>query len=83
MAEDDYYFFHLEGLLVVTQDGKTVGRITDLLPAPDSDLLVVTAESGGREVLIPFVKTICVELDMARRRLVIDPPKGLLELNEI
>lgn len=83
MAENDYYFFHLEGFRVVTQDGVTVGRITDLLTAPGSDLLVVTAESGDREVLIPFVRTICVELDMVNKRLVIDPPEGLLDLNEI
>lgn len=82
MAEDDYYFFHLEGFTVVTQDGAIVGRITDLLTAPGSDLLVVTADSGG-EVLIPFARTICVELDMTRGRLTIDPPEGLLELNEI
>jgi 16S rRNA processing protein RimM len=83
LAEDDYYFFRLEGFEVLTQDGVSVGRITDLLTAPESDLLVVTAESGGREVLVPFVRTICVELDTARKRLVIDPPEGLLELNEI
>jgi ribosomal 30S subunit maturation factor RimM len=41
--------------------------------------LVVAGENG--EVLIPLVADICVAVDVARRRIVVDPPEGLLELN--
>jgi ribosomal 30S subunit maturation factor RimM len=30
--------------------------------------------------MIPFATSICVEIDMARKRIVVDPPEGLLEL---
>ena len=40
------------------------------------------AVDGGRgEVLIPFVADICKDVDMAARRITIDPPEGLLDLN--
>jgi ribosomal 30S subunit maturation factor RimM len=42
--------------------------------------LVVTGARG--EVLIPLVAAICTEIDVARRRIVANPPEGLLDLNE-
>ena len=42
--------------------------------------LVVTAEGGG-EVLVPLAAAICTAIDPAAKRIVIDPPEGLLELN--
>ena len=43
--------------------------------------LEVTADSGGGAALVPFVKAICVEVDLVGRKIRIDPPDGLLELN--
>jgi ribosomal 30S subunit maturation factor RimM len=33
------------------------------------------------EVLVPLVTSICVSIDVAARRIVIDPPAGLLDVN--
>jgi len=33
--------------------------------------------------MVPFVRDICVEVDPDGKRIVIDPPDGLLDLNEI
>jgi 16S rRNA processing protein RimM len=39
--------------------------------------------AGGRgEVLIPLVAAICTRIDLASRRIVVDPPEGLLEVND-
>jgi ribosomal 30S subunit maturation factor RimM len=35
---------------------------------------------GGREVLVPAVAPIVVDVSVSERRIVIDPPEGLLEL---
>jgi ribosomal 30S subunit maturation factor RimM len=35
------------------------------------------------DVLIPLSRSICVEIDLAGRRITVDPPAGLFELNEI
>ena len=76
-----YYLHQFTGFLVETKRGRKVGRVKDFLSVPDNNLLVV--EWKGQEVLIPFVESICVSVDTDRRRVVIDPPAGLLELNEI
>ncbi len=40
------------------------------------------AAAAGEEILVPFVTAIVPEVDVAGRRLVIDPPPGLLELGQ-
>jgi ribosomal 30S subunit maturation factor RimM len=42
--------------------------------------LVVDGDRG--EILVPFAVDICVSVDVAAKRIQIDPPDGLLDLNE-
>ena len=44
------------------------------------NLLEVKMRAGG-ELLIPFARSLCVEIDVAARRIVVDLPEGLKELN--
>ncbi len=81
LEEDEIYFHEIEGFKVVTLEGKTVGEVKDMLAAPGNDLLVVA--TADKEVLVPFVHSICVRVDRERKQVVIDPPEGLLELDEI
>lgn len=76
-----FYLFQLVGSRVVKRDGSEVGSVSTILPAGGSDILVVARE--GRELFVPFTEAICVEVDPEARVIVIDPPDGLLELNEI
>jgi 16S rRNA processing protein RimM len=76
-----YYLFQLRGCSVVTKVGDSVGPVKDVLFIEGNDLLVV--ERGGRDVFIPFTESICIEIDLKGKRIVIDPPDGLLDLNEI
>ncbi len=46
-------------------------------------LLVLDPEKGTSEIYIPFSRTICPVIDVRAKRIVIDPPAGLLDLNEI
>lgn len=76
--EDEYYDSQLEDLDVVLATGESIGRTREVLHLPGQDLLAaVTPE--GREILIPFVSAIVVEVDLDARRVVIDPPDGLLD----
>jgi 16S rRNA processing protein RimM len=72
------YPWQLEGCRVVTEDGREVGRVLRVEPAPAQDLWVVG--DGGREHLVPAVGDIVLEVDLRERRVVIRPPEGLLEL---
>ena len=67
--------------MVVATNGEKIGIVEDLLPIPGNDLLVVSGKKD--QILIPFNKDICVRIDLERREIIVDPPEGLLDLNEI
>ena len=56
-----------------------IGRVLRVDGTPGASVLVVDA--AGAEVLIPVADAICKVIDPAARRIVIDPPEGLLDLN--
>jgi 16S rRNA processing protein RimM len=76
-----FYRHDLIGCRVETRAGTTVGIVEDVEGAISGGRLVV-ADAGGRgEVLIPLVAEICPVIDPAAKRIVIDPPDGLLDAN--
>ena len=81
LEQGAYYEFQVVGSRVVTVGGAEVGTVRAVLPAGGSNVLVVARGDG--EVYVPFAEPICRRVDMAGRVIVIDPPEGLLELNEI
>jgi 16S rRNA processing protein RimM len=76
---DEFHDHQLVGLAAVTPDGQVVGRVARVDHAPASDLLVVS-RPDGRETLVPFVKAIVPEVDLAAGRVLLTPPEGLLDL---
>ncbi|MBC7348840.1 MAG: 16S rRNA processing protein RimM [Candidatus Aminicenantes bacterium] len=76
-----YYDFQLLGCLVETVDGRKLGRVVELITMGSANLLVV--EIAGKKVEIPLVAAICRQIDPAAKIIIIDPPEGLLELNEV
>jgi 16S rRNA processing protein RimM len=80
-----YYLSDLVGCEVIHRGtGERLGTVTGWQEFGGPELLEVQADGARREdaIWIPFAKAICVEIDPARRRIVVDPPEGLLELNE-
>ncbi|HRD01921.1 MAG TPA: ribosome maturation factor RimM [Candidatus Saccharicenans sp.] len=80
-TEGMYYDFELLGCRVETLDGQTVGTVTGLNEAGSLTFLMV--ESACRSVEIPFVEAICRQIELDKKLIIIDPPEGLLDLNEI
>ena len=74
---DEFYDHQLEGLAAVGPDGALLGTVREVVHAPASDLLVL--QTGHGEALVPFVREIVPQVDLAGRRVVVDPPPGLLD----
>jgi 16S rRNA processing protein RimM len=81
LDEGYYYNYQVIECTVFTKDGDKIGTVRDIINIKDNDLLEIERE--GRVVLIPFSEDICLEVDPGEKRIVINPPDGLLELNEI
>ena len=75
-----YYQHELVGCGVTTLGGQLVGMVAAVRGVHGAYRLVVMA-SVGEEIDVPLVDTICVQIDLSERAIVIDPPNGLLELN--
>jgi 16S rRNA processing protein RimM len=76
---DEFRDHELIGLNVRTTAGEDVGVVKDVLHH-GQDVLVI--ESGKKEHLVPFVKALVPEVNPQAGLLVIDPPPGLLNLDE-
>lgn len=81
LEEDKYYLFQIIGSSVFTESDERIGIVNDVLHVKGNDLLVIDAR--GKEILIPFTSSICVSVDPEKRKIVLKPPEGLLDLNEI
>ncbi len=79
--EGMFYDFELLGCRVETLDGQTVGTVTGLNEAGTLNFLIV--ERAGQTIDIPLVEAICRRIEIDEKLIVIDPPEGLLDLNEI
>lgn len=78
---DEFHDHQLKGLAAVTPTGESLGTVTRIEHGPGADLLVLKL-TDGRPGLVPFVRAIVPEVDIAGGRVVIDPPPGLFEVNE-
>ena len=56
--------------------GESLGSVTGWNDGGASGLLEV-----GKDLLIPFARSICVAIDTAAKRIEVDLPEGLKDLN--
>jgi len=77
LEEDEYFLHQLYGLTVVNEAGETLGRVREVMETGANDVLVVQRE-GQSDALIPMIRDVVQELDVANSRIVIRPLEGLL-----
>ena len=77
LDSDEFYDWQLVGCEVATVEGEKLGTVREVMRTGGTENLVVVGET--REFLIPFAEAICVEVDLEEKRIVVDPPEGLLE----
>jgi 16S rRNA processing protein RimM len=80
LAEGVYYRHDLVGCDVERIGGGRIGTVVDVEGPLGTPRLVVKTERG--QALVPLARDICPTIDIDRRRIVVNPPEGLLELND-
>lgn len=76
LDEGEVFYHELLSATVVTAGGALVGEVREVFPLKPADLLRVVGPRG--EVMIPFIDPFVVEFEREGRRVVIDPPDGML-----
>jgi 16S rRNA processing protein RimM len=79
LPEGAYYHFELIGLEVRTLQEEVLGKMTEIITTAGNDIYVVKGKSG--EILIPAVDDVVKSVDRRKKRIIIEPIKGLLDLN--
>ena len=72
----EYFQADLVGCEVWERSGERLGVVTGFLETGGPGLLDL-----GNDLLVPFARSICVEIDPKARRIVVDLPDGLKEIN--
>src|SRR5262245_21345620 len=74
-----FYRHDLVGCRVETRDGQPVGTVRSVEGTMAGSRLVIDSSRG--EILVPLATDICTTIDVGAKRIVIEPPEGLLDLN--
>ena len=76
LIEDEVYQSDLIGCEVVDATGRSLGVVEDFEETGGTPLLRI-----GENLLIPFAKSICTNIDLDRKQIIVSLPDGLLDLN--
>ena len=76
LDEDTYYWFELIGIEVYNTQEDYLGRITSIFPTGSNDVYVV--KNKTKEVLIPALESVVIDIDLELKRMRVDLPEGLI-----
>lgn len=75
LGEEEYYVYQIVGLDVWSTEGKHLGKVSEVLFTGANDVYVVR---GEREILIPAIEDVVLEVDLANGRLTVELMEGLI-----
>lgn len=83
LEEGTYWIHDIIGLEVVTDQGKPIGRVTDVLATGSNDVYVVAPQDDfnhGSEILLPALDDVILAVDLEQGRMTVHLPDGLLDV---
>ena len=78
LPEGEFYVHDLVGLTIVDADGDALGELVEVLRTGANDVYLVRRE-GARDLLIPAIPEVILEVDPAAGRMRIELLPGLIE----
>lgn len=78
LPDGEYYFHEIIGCEVRTIDNEVIGIIKEILTPGANDVWVVARENG-KDVLIPYIDQIVMDVSIEDKRIVIKLMEGLIE----
>ena len=78
LAPGEYHYQQLIGSQVYLENDQLIGEVGEVVKIPGQDLLAV--DQNGQRVLIPMVKQIIISIDVVAKKIVVNPPEGLLDV---
>jgi 16S rRNA processing protein RimM len=76
LGEDEWWPHELEGCRVITRSGRDLGEVREVIANPANDLWVAV-DDAGNETLVPALKDLLIEVDVAAKRIEVRDVPGL------
>jgi 16S rRNA processing protein RimM len=76
-SEGEYYHYQLIGLHVETYGGEQIGILRGIIETGSNDVYVVGR--FNKEILVPAIAEVILEVDLQKGKMIIEPPEGLLD----
>jgi 16S rRNA processing protein RimM len=70
---DEFYWYQLIGLEVISIDGQKLGTLEEIIETGSNDVYVV--RQGDEEILVPAIQEVVREVDLQRRLMTVDLPE--------
>jgi 16S rRNA processing protein RimM len=77
LPPDSFYWHQIIGLTVRTVDGQDLGQVAEIMETGSNDVYVV--RSADREVLLPAIKDVIRNIDLAAGVITVELMEGLIE----
>ena len=81
LPEGRYFVVDLIGLEVIDDDRGPLGKISDVYNSGASDIVEIKRK-GKKDLLIPYLNSICYDVDLENRTFRVRLPEGLYEIYE-
>ncbi|WP_281887682.1 ribosome maturation factor RimM [Paenibacillus sp. YYML68] len=79
LDEDEFYYHEIVGCSVVTEEGETLGEITEILSPGANDVWVVKRPKG-KPLLLPYIDDVVLSVSIEEKKVVVRLMEGLLDL---
>jgi 16S rRNA processing protein RimM len=76
LGDDEYYWYELVSMTVVTDDGQALGVVQSVIATGANDVFVVS--DGAREVLLPNIPEVILDVDREKRVITVHLLPGLI-----
>lgn len=77
LPEGEYYHHQLLGLQVISDDGRLLGKLVEILDTGANDVYIVRPEHGA-DILLPALNSVMQEIDLAGKKITVHLLPGLL-----
>lgn len=78
LADREFYYSDIVGLNVVDQNLGELGKISEILSPGANDVWVVKSKKY-KEILIPYIKQVVLDVDLNKEVVTVDLPEGLID----
>jgi 16S rRNA processing protein RimM len=80
LGDDEYYIGDLYNMDVITEEGRMLGKLVDIIYTGSNDVYVIKHKDTQKELLIPAIKQVIKNIDLQQKTMTVRLLEGLEEL---